>query len=133
MAQILIADDDALIGEVIFHRLQDKGHNVVVVDDGGRVVEQTLQTKPEIIILDNLMPGLTGTEILSELQRNAFTATIPVIMLTAQTGRNQMIEAYRAGASDYMTKPFDPEELIDRVAGVIGPSVGNSDLEQPAL
>ncbi len=132
MAQILLADDDALIGEVIFHRLQERGHNVVVVDNGGHVVEQTLETKPEIIILDNLMPGLTGTEVLSELQKNAFTATIPVIMLTAQTGRNHMIEAYRAGASDYMTKPFDPEDLINRVAGVIGSNT-LPDYEQSAV
>lgn len=133
MAQILIADDDALIGEVVLHRLQEKGHKVVVVDDGGLVMEQTLQTNPEIIILDNLMPGLTGTEVLAELQKNAFTANIPVIMLTAQTGRNHMIEAYRAGASDYMTKPFDPQELINRVASVIGYADSQPRLDQPAL
>lgn len=133
MAQILIADDDALIGEVVFHLLCERGHDVVVVDNGGRVMEQTLRTKPEIIILDNLMPGMTGTEVLAELQKNPSTAAIPVIMLTSQTGRNHVIEAYRAGASDYMTKPFDPEALIGRVVSVMGYSNRRADMIQPSI
>lgn len=120
MAQILIADDDALIGEVVFHTLEQNGHQVSVIDNGADVVDAILRTSPDIVILDNLMPGLLGLEILAELKIRDATADIPVIMLTAQTGMNHMIEAYQAGVSDYMTKPFEPGHLITRIAGMVG-------------
>lgn len=119
MAEVLIADDDALIGEVVFHTLEQNGHRVSVIDNGADVVDAILRITPDIVILDNLMPGLLGIEVLAELKIHHATANIPIIMLTAQTGMNHMIEAYRAGVSDYMTKPFQPDHLITRIAGMI--------------
>lgn len=120
MAQILIADDDALIGEVVFHILRQSGHSVAVIDNGSEVLNAILRNRPDIVVLDNLMPGLRGIEVLEQLKIYAATADIPVIMLTSQTGRNHVIEAYRAGVSDYMTKPFEPESLVARIDDMIG-------------
>ncbi|MEH6758446.1 MAG: response regulator [Parasphingorhabdus sp.] len=119
MARILIADDDALIGEVVSHILKERGHEVVVADDGAEALEMILLDRPDIIILDNLMPGLKGIEVFTRLQNRTTTATIPVIMLTAQTGRNHMVEAYDAGVTDYMTKPFEPACLADRISDIV--------------
>ncbi len=119
MAQILIADDDALIGEVVSHRLQENGHVVAVVDNGAKVLEMVQRERPDIVILDILMPGLRGIEVLAQLQKEAITASIPVLMLTGQTGRNHMVEAYDAGATDFMTKPFKPESLVERIDSII--------------
>lgn len=120
MARILVADDDALIGEVVFHILEEHGHNVAVADNGAQALEMVGLEKPDIIILDNLMPGLRGVEVLAHLQNQEETATIPVIMLTAQKGRNHVVEAYDAGVTDYMTKPFEPACLVARVSDMIG-------------
>ncbi len=119
MAQILIADDDALIVEVVFHKLQESGHIVAVVDSGMQALEIIRLEEPDIVILDNLMPGLKGIEILTQLKNHAITASIHVIMLTAQTGRNHMVKAYDAGATDYMTKPFHPESLVARITAMV--------------
>ncbi|MEO9468681.1 response regulator transcription factor [Parasphingorhabdus sp.] len=123
MAHILIADDDALIGEVVFYALEKNGHSVAVVDNGADVLDTILNSRPDIVILDNLMPGMRGIEVLEQMKISATTTDIPVIMLTSQTGRNHVIEAYRAGVSDYMTKPFEPESLVARIDDLIGSCV----------
>lgn len=128
MAQILIADDDALIGEVVSHKLQESGHNVAVVDNGAKVLEIVHSERPDLVILDILMPGLRGIEVLVKLQKEIDTASIPVLMLTGQTGRNHMVEAYDAGATDFMTKPFKPECLVDRIDSIIS-AVGNRPMQ----
>lgn len=115
MAVILYADDDALLGELVYHKLESCGHQVTVVDNGYSVLSAALRIRPEIIILDNLMPGLTGPEVLPNLKRDARTSAIPVLVLTSQTGDHYMTAAYRAGAADYMPKPFSPQELANRI------------------
>tara|TARA_R110000772_G_scaffold111558_5_gene215542 strand:+ start:460 stop:1038 length:579 start_codon:yes stop_codon:yes gene_type:complete len=133
MAKILIADDDALIGEVVSHILEERGHDVAVVDNGTKALEMIRLERPDIIILDNLMPGLRGIEVFTKLQNRATTAAIPVIMLTAQTGRNHMVEAYDAGVTDYMTKPFEPECLVERISDMVDKVDSNSLLTDQLL
>lgn len=119
LATILFADDDALLGDLVFHKLGSCGHRVNVVDNGYSVLSAALRTRPDIIILDNRMPGLTGPEVLPVLKREARTSAIPVLVLTSQTGKDAMAEAFRAGASDYMAKPFLPQDLADRISSLL--------------
>lgn len=119
MAIILFADDDALLGDLVYHQLESCGHHVTVVDNGYGVLSAALRVEPDIIILDNLMPGLTGPEVLPILKRDARTSTIPVLVLTSQTGRHDMTDAYRSGAADYMAKPFSPQDLANRISTLL--------------
>ena len=116
MAEILFADDDALLGDLVYHNLESCGHRVTVVDNGYSVLSAAIRTSPDMIILDNLMPGLTGPEVLQNLKRDARTAAIPVLVLTGQIGCDAMVNAYRSGAADYMEKPFSPQDLALRVS-----------------
>ena len=122
MARILLADDDALICEVVLLRLQELGHMVFVVDDGSQVLATVRDARPDLIILDNLMPGKTGTEVLAELKTHSDMMAIPVMMLSAQTGPYRVTDAISAGASDYASKPFDPANLLTRIDGLINMS-----------
>jgi DNA-binding response OmpR family regulator len=119
VATILFADDDALLGDLVVHKLESCGHSVSVVDNGYSVLSAALRVCPDIIILDNLMPGLTGPEVLHNLKRDARTSMIPVLVLTNQTGSNDMADAYRSGASDYMEKPFSPHDLANRISTLL--------------
>lgn len=121
MATILFADDDALLGDLVYHKLESCGHRVTVVDNGYSVLSAALRTRPDLIILDNRMPGLRGPEVLPVLKRQARTSAIPVLVLTSLTGKNAMAEAFRAGAADYMAKPFLPQDLADRISSLLGP------------
>ncbi|ATW04293.1 hypothetical protein CHN51_12670 [Sphingorhabdus sp. YGSMI21] len=121
LATILFADDDALLGDLVYHKLESCGHKVVVVDNGYSVLSAALRALPDLIILDNRMPGLRGPEVLPVLKRQARTSAIPVLVLTSQTGKNAMAEAFRAGAADYMAKPFLPQDLADRISSLLGP------------
>ena len=120
VAKILFADDDALLGDLVFRKLESCGHSVFVVDNGYSVLSAALRMRPDIIILDNLMPGLTGPEVLHNLKRDTRTLAIPVLVLTNQTGKNDMVDAYRSGAADYMEKPFSPQDLANRMSTLLG-------------
>lgn len=119
MARILIADDDALIAEYVYHKFVQLGHVVTVADSGDEALSMLPSAQPDVIILDNLMPGLRGIEVLGKLRKDRATADIPVIMLTANVGLTPVIEAYSAGVTDYMTKPFEADCLVQRVTGLI--------------
>ena len=119
LATILFADDDALLGDLVHHKLESCGHHVTVVDNGYSVLPVAIRVRPDLIILDNRMPGLRGPEVLPILKRHAKIAKIPVLMLTSQTGKSDMTEAYRAGAADYMAKPFLPQDLADRISTLL--------------
>jgi two-component system phosphate regulon response regulator PhoB len=120
LARILFADDDILLGDAVSHELESCGHQVTVADNGFNVLSVALRIRPDIIILDNLMPGLTAREVMPVLKRDNRTMTIPVLLLTSQTNKHDGTNAYGTGAEDYMTKPFSAEELADRVSMLLG-------------
>lgn len=121
MAKILFADDDILLGDAVSHELESCGHQVTIADNGFNVLSVALRVRPDIIILDNLMPGLTGREVIPILKRDLRTTTIPVLLLTSQTGKHDRRNAFGAEVEDYMAKPFSPEELADRVSMLLEP------------
>ncbi len=115
MAVILVADDDDILVELARFRLEHDGHSVMTASDGRTAVQSVRKYMPDLIILDAMMPVLNGLEVLHEIRQDAETSTIPVLMLTARKGEADVISALRSGASDYMTKPFVPQELAARV------------------
>ena len=119
MAKILVADDDDLLCEVLRFKLENMGHTVLVVTDGATALTSARNEEFDVLILDSMMPALSGMEVLQSLKSDPATSKLPVIMLTARRSEDDVVRALRAGAADYLTKPFMPEELSLRIATVL--------------
>ena len=119
MAHIILADDDELLCDLVQFKLAAAGHHVQIVTDGQKALDAVAANKPDLLILDSMMPVLSGPQLLSRLKASPETASIPVIMLTARKARDDVVGALEAGADDYITKPFIPEEFNLRVRAVL--------------
>lgn len=122
MPTILIADDDELLAALVQFKLEAAGHTVMVAEDGAAALAAVARRRPDLIVLDAMMPVLTGSEVLARLKADPATASVPVIMLTARRAQDDVVSALRAGAADYLTKPFIPEELVARVETALSQS-----------
>ena len=117
---LLLCDDDPLLVDLVQYRLAARGWDVVVARDGGEAMERLAESAPDAIVLDAMMPVLDGYEVLRRLRESPATATTPVIMLTARKQETDVLRALDLGASDYMVKPFIPQELVARLARLTG-------------
>lgn len=115
MALILIADDDELVVEVVRAALGARGHIVGAVDDGMQVADIVEFKRPALVILDCNMPEVAGVEALRQIRMLKVAHATPVLMLTARRSESDEEIAIRAGANDYLRKPFDPDQLVSRV------------------
>jgi DNA-binding response OmpR family regulator len=115
MARIIIADDDEIVGEIARDALIAAGHGAGLLADGEEALKVIKARKPDAVVLDCNMPGLSGVLLVQELRRLPDFARLPVLMLTGRQGQRDEELARFAGADDYMKKPFDPEELVFRV------------------
>lgn len=113
--RVLVAEDDDLIAELIEYKLRLDGCQVTVVADGGDAWDRVREDKPDLIILDGMLPGLDGLEVLRRVRADSVVKETPVVMLTARRLEQDIVGALKLGASDYLVKPFMPEELIARV------------------
>jgi DNA-binding response OmpR family regulator len=112
---VLIADDDADIVRFVALNLQLEGFDVVVADNGRDALDKALDVRPSLILLDTMMPGMDGYEVCARLRDQRPDADIPVIMLTAKSLEADRAMAFTAGADDWVTKPFDPGDLVTKV------------------
>jgi DNA-binding response OmpR family regulator len=112
---VLIADDDADIVRFVALNLRLEGFDVVVADNGPDALEVALDARPSVILLDTMMPGMDGYEVCSRLRDERPDHPIPVIMLTAKSLDADRAMAFTAGADDWVTKPFDPADLVSKV------------------
>ncbi len=119
MARILVVDDDKSVANTIDRLLQSRGHQTVVANDGWAALEAARREKIDIVVLDVLMPGMTGIEVCKRLRADPRTAMLPIIFLTAKAMLDDKIEGFEAGADDYLTKPFDIQELDLRVRAIL--------------
>ncbi len=110
--KILIIDDEENIVDLLSNILSHSGFITIGAFNGESGLEKAKKEKPHIIILDIMMPGMDGFEVLKRLKENEETAEIPVIMLTAKTEDSAVIESWRKGAEFYIPKPFEIEELL---------------------
>ncbi len=115
MAKILIADDEAEVRRVINTILASGGYEVIESSDGEAAYDAAVQDKPDLILLDIMMPFMNGFEVLEKLKSNPATKAIPVIIVTALDGAQDENRGTQAGALDYITKPWAPGELEDRI------------------
>ncbi len=117
--RILIADDETDIRAVLRTRLELEGFTVLEARDGGEAVSMAQDETPDLIVLDVMMPVYDGVEVCNRLRASFTTRHIPVIMVTARAGREDKLSGLAKGANDYVTKPFDLAELIQRVRNTL--------------
>ena len=116
---ILIVDDEPSICTLLAFNLDKAGYHTAEADNGYTALELTSTAKPDLIILDVMLPGIDGIEVCRVLKGQSHTAGIPIIMLTAKNDEIDKIIGLELGADDYMTKPFSPRELVARVKAVL--------------
>ena len=119
MARIIYVEDDELMGAMVQQLLTDAGHLVGVIEHGKLAFDTIAFKKPELVILDRGLPGMNGVEIVRALRRLPGLYLTPILMLTGERHPDKADEAMGAGANDYLTKPFEPEELVRRVNDVL--------------
>jgi DNA-binding response OmpR family regulator len=115
VARILIVEDEANIVELISIRLVRLGHRIDSADNGIAALDIARKIKPDLILLDVMIPQLNGFEVLQRLKADPMTASIPVLMLTARGHQHDIVAGLEGGADDYIIKPFSFPELIARV------------------
>lgn len=120
MAFIILADDDPFIGGALRAILEPAGYVVGVVPDGVAALAAIKLKSPDLAILDVNMPGLSGTEVVRQLRSSNEAYAVPILMLTTLAHEADVQIALRAGADDYLTKPFDPDQLLARVDRLAG-------------
>ena len=112
---VLVVDDEEHILNILEYNLQLDGFEVYLAEDGPTGLEIAREKKPDVIILDWMMPGMDGLQVLSELEKDEGTKDIPVIMLTCKKMMLDVGQALYQGADDYILKPFEPDELVEIV------------------
>ena len=119
-ARVVVADDDADIRDLVAFKLEAAGMDVVAVADGAAALEACQDVPPDLVILDVMMPGMSGLDVCRALRDSIGLAQVPVILLTARAQESDVAQGFDAGADDYVVKPFSPRELASRVAAVLG-------------
>lgn len=116
---ILIVEDDDAISSVIVYTLKKEGFSVELVKDGGEACQVAKQTKPDLILLDWVLPSMSGIEICKALRKNEDTANIPIIMISNKKEEIDKITGLDRGADDYITKPVSPAEIVARIRAIL--------------
>ena len=111
MPTILVVDDHEEIREALAEILEEEGHNILQAADGFQALEIVSHSRPDVILLDIAMPGMDGLETLRRLKDQPESSNLPVIMVTAQGDRQNMVKAVQLGVRDYVTKPWEPGEV----------------------
>ncbi len=121
-ARVLIADDEPHIRRILQFLLENEGFEVYLAEDGAKAVDAVRKLRPELVLLDVMMPHMDGFAVLQNIRDNFETAHLPVIMLTAKGEVSDKVRGLRGGANDYMIKPFDQDELLLRVSNLLNTS-----------
>jgi len=118
-ALVLIVEDEADLAEMLRVNLQREGYRCKVMSSGERVFEHVRREPPDLILLDRMLPGIAGDEIVARIKRDPATASIPIILLTAKAEETDQLVGFALGADDYVTKPFSVKLLLARVGAVL--------------
>lgn len=121
---VLVVDDDPVIQMLLRVNFEMAGYTVHVASDGDEGLDRTRELRPSVVLLDVMMPKMTGLEAVAAMKADPEIASIPVIMLSAKAQEGDQETGLSHGADDYVTKPFDPFELLDRVSKLLARKVG---------
>jgi two-component system phosphate regulon response regulator PhoB len=116
---ILIVEDETDLADLLTYHLEREGYTCRRVEDGERAVAEAYRQPPDLIILDRMLPGLSGDDVSAKLKRDMRTAGVPIIMLTAKAADDDELVGFALGADDYIRKPFSVKLLLARVAAVL--------------
>ncbi len=119
MASVLLAEDDADVRHLLTFKLEQAGHEVRAFGDGSSALADAREHHPDLAVLDVLMPGMTGLEVCGELRGHPDTADMLIIILTASAQQDDVTAGFKAGANDYIVKPFSPRELAARIQALL--------------
>ncbi len=117
--KVLIVDDHGHIRFMLSNRLSKFGYETYSLDNARNIVDDTIKVKPDIIIMDFMLPGVDGIEAVKLLKKNPETNNIPIVMLTAVSTKKTVVEAIKAGAVDYIVKPFKSEDIHKKLANIL--------------
>lgn len=120
MAKILVADDSNMMLQIAKMNLEKAGHAVVTAADGNEAVAKAQSEKPELILLDAEMPEMDGWEAAESISKNPATANIPILMCTGHDLTGEESELERVGAKGFITKPYQPAQMLEKIKSVIG-------------
>ena len=116
---ILVADDDRDIRDLVVFKLEQCGYSVIEAEDGTSALETARRHRPDLCVLDVMMPGLSGVEVTRELRQDSRVGDVKIILLTARAQEADVETGFSVGADDYVVKPFSPRELVSRVQAVL--------------
>ena len=122
---VLVVDDEQDLVELIGLNLTRNGFDVLTAGDGNTALDLARRRRPDLVLLDLMLPGLDGTEVARRLRGDGTTRSIPIVMLTAKTEETDVVVGLTLGADDYVTKPFSPKVLVARVRAVLRRSAGS--------
>ena len=118
MARILVVEDDHVIRELLVVNLKMEGHEAVTAADGNEALEVVARTHPDVVLLDMMLPGLDGWEVTSRLKGDSETSAIPIVALSARAMQADIDRGRELGVDHYVTKPFDPIDLMQLVGSL---------------
>ena len=121
MSRVLVVDDEPDVLLLCRLNLQQRGHEMLEAPDGSRALELARDRHPDVIVLDLMLPGMSGYDVLEALQRDEGTSDIPVLVLTAKSLLADRERSHGLGASAFLTKPFLPNELCEMVDSLVDP------------
>jgi two-component system phosphate regulon response regulator PhoB len=114
-----VVEDEPDIAALIAYQLTREGYRVETVTNGTEALSAVSREIPDLVVLDRMLPGLSGDEVLQSLKEEGVTRSVPVLVLTAKREQEDRIEGFELGADDYLTKPFSPRELVLRVQAIL--------------
>lgn len=117
--RILVVEDEADLAELVAFNLQQAGHRVTTAGDGATALAEIRRSAPDLVVLDVMLPDITGIEVCRQLRRAEATASLPVVMLTAKGEEVDRVVGFEVGADDYVVKPFSPRELVLRIEAIL--------------
>ncbi|MRR11048.1 response regulator [bacterium] len=120
MSRVLIADDEPHIRRLVSFTLGKGGFEIIEATDGGEAWDLARSELPDIVLLDVMMPVMTGYEVLEKLKADPATRDIPVVMLSAKSQQTEVQAGLAGGACEYICKPFTPKDLVQRVTELLG-------------
>jgi two-component system, OmpR family, phosphate regulon response regulator PhoB len=129
--KVMVVEDEHDIRDILKNILEEEGFQVVALENGLNIIEEIRLNQPDLLLLDQILPGKTGVEALREVRDSDNYSTLPIIMVTGLSGEDDRVNALDVGADDYVTKPFYPKELAARIKALAQRSSFSSSSDAP--